>query len=133
MSKKIEQFEDLPLWKNASAVAVEIYKLSEIGKLKSDFGMKDQIRRSAASISNNIAEGFEYNNNQNFIRFLHYAKGSAGELRSQLFLLKETELINPETYHTLYEKLLDLSKQISGFIKYLKEFEQQKKQSITKN
>ena len=133
MSKKIEQFEDLPLWKNASAIAVEIYKISEIGKLRNDFGMKDQIRRSAASISNNIAEGFEYNNNLNFIRFLHYAKGSAGELRNQIFLLQETELINSETYHTLYEKLLDLSKQISGFIKYLKEFELQKKQSITKN
>ena len=55
---KIKQFEDLEIWKEATNIAIEIYLISEKGKLKNDFGMKDQIRRAAMSISDNIAEGF---------------------------------------------------------------------------
>lgn len=79
---KIEQFEDLPIWKQAAALALDIYRIAEAGKLKHDFCMKDQIKRAAISISSNIAEGYEYGNNKEFVRFLRYAKGSAGELRS---------------------------------------------------
>jgi four helix bundle protein len=68
-------------------IAIEIYKISEKGNLSKDFGSRDQIRSSSTSISNNIAEGFEYNNNKDFIRFLRYSKGSSGELRSQLYIL----------------------------------------------
>ena len=71
---KIKQFEDLEIWQKAVRIAIEIYKISEEGKLKTDFGMKDQIRRATASVSDNIAEGFEYDNNKDFIKFLHYSK-----------------------------------------------------------
>jgi len=57
---KIERFEDLDLWKEAIVIGVEIYKLTSVGKLEKDFSSKDQLRRAAISISNNIAEGFEY-------------------------------------------------------------------------
>ena len=120
---KIEQFEDLEVWQEASKIATVIYKISEEGKLKTDWGMRDQIRRSATSISNNIAEGFEYNSNKSFIRYLRIAKGSAGELRSQLFILKEAGFITLETYTDLYSKCIGISKQIAGFMKYLKKFE----------
>ncbi|SDL29563.1 four helix bundle protein [Catalinimonas alkaloidigena] len=116
---KIERFEDLQIWQDAAKVAVEMYQLSEIGRLKNDFGAKDQIRRAASSISNNIAEGFEYDNNGDFIRFLRYAKGSCGELRSQLYVLKEGGLIGNEAYERLYERLIGLSRQLAGFIRYL--------------
>ncbi len=79
---KIERFEDLPLWPKAAEISLEIYKMSEKGKLKTDFNMKDQIKRAAFSTSSNIAEGYEYGNNSDFVHFLRYAKGSAGELRS---------------------------------------------------
>ena len=91
---KIKRFEDLDIWKSAIEIAVDIYKIIEEGKLKQDWGLKDQIRRAAMSISNNIAEGFEYDNNKDFIKFFRYSKGSSGELRSQLFVLKKIEFIN---------------------------------------
>jgi|SRR6478609_6205819 len=124
---KIERFEDLDLWKEAVVIGVEIYKLTSIGKLEKDFSSKDQLRRAAISISNNIAEGFEYNNNKSFIKFLGYSKGSAGELRSNLFVLKEAQVISNDEYKNLETKLLSFSKNNGGFIKYLRNFESKKK------
>lgn len=124
---KIKRFEDLDIWKLAIEIAVDIYKISEQGKLKLDYGLKDQILRATMSISNNIAEGFEYDNNKDFIKFLRYSKGSSGELRSQLFVLKKIEFINETFYNDMFDRLISLSKQISGLIKYLKEYEKKNK------
>jgi four helix bundle protein len=118
---KIERFEDLPIWQKAADISLRTYKVAEKGKLKYDFSMKDQIKKAAFSISSNIAEGFEYGNNNDFIRFLRYAKGSAGELRSQVYILHNMELIEKPDYLQLNEQLIDISKQISGFMKYLRE------------
>ncbi len=116
---KIAQFEDMELWQDAVKIAADLYRLTENGKLKNDWGMKDQLRRAACSISNNIAEGFEYNNNPDFIRFLKYAKGSAGEVRNQLYILKEASFIESNEYDRFHSRLISLSKQIAGFKKYL--------------
>ena len=123
---KIERFEDLDLWKDAVKMGVSIYKVTEEGKMAKDFSARDQLRRAAISVSNNIAEGFEYNNNKAFVRFLMYAKGSAGELRSQLFVLKEAGIIEENKFYPLWENALKLSKSIEGFRKYLRNFEKQK-------
>ena len=123
---KIERFEDLDLWKDAVKMGVLIYKITEEGKMARDFSARDQLRRAAISVSNNIAEGFEYNNNKAFVRFLMYAKGSAGELRSQLFVLKEAGIIEENKFHPLWENALKLSRTIEGFRKYLRDFEKQK-------
>lgn len=123
---KIKQFEDLDIWKEATDIAIEIYLLSEKGKLKNDFGMKDQIRRAAMSISDNISEGFEYESNLQFIRFLRYSKGSSGELRNKLYVLYKADFIEEEFYWSMHKRLIAMSKQISGFIKYLREFEKNK-------
>lgn len=123
---KIKQFEDLEIWKEATAIAVKIYSVSEKGKLKVDFGLRDQLRTAAMSISNNIAEGFEYDNNKDFIKFLRYSKGSAGELRNQLYVLHKIEFIDKEFYDEFHKKLISLSRKIAGFIKYLKEYEKNK-------
>jgi len=123
---KIEKFEDLDVWKEAVSIGVRIYNLTSSGNLAKDFAIKDQLRRAAISISNNIAEGFEYNNNKVFVKFLGYAKGSAGELRSNLFVLRETNVLSTEVCEKLQLKLIAASKNISGFMKYLKEFESKK-------
>lgn len=123
---KIERFEDLEIWKKAEAIAVTIYKLTGMPGIKNDFGLKDQIQRAAFSISNNIAEGFEYNNTKDFIRFLRYSKASCGELRSQLSIIQKIGLIELSTYESIYTEIIILSKQISGFIKYLNKFEKEK-------
>ena len=127
---KIKRFEDLDIWKASVEIAIDIYIVSEKGKLKSDYGMKDQIRRAAMSISNNIAEGFKYDNNKNFIKFLRYSKGSSGELRSQLYVLKQIDFISESFYDEMYQKLILISKQISGLIKYLKEYEKKKSDNL---
>lgn len=125
---KIKRFEDMEIWQKSVEIAVEVYRISEEGRLKTDFGMKDQIRRAAASISDNIAEGFEYDNNKDFIRFLRYSKGSSGELRNKLYILHKAGFLNQEYYENMYERLIDLSKNIAGLIKYLNEYELKKNQ-----
>ena len=123
---KIERFEDLDLWKDAVKMGVSIYKVTEEGKMAKDFGARDQLRRAAISVSNNIAEGFEYNNNKAFIRFLMYAKGSVGELRSQLYVLKEAGMIEESKCQPIWENALKLSKGMEGFRKYLRNFDKNK-------
>ena len=77
------RFEDLPVWENAKDLAVTVYKVSFDGKLNKDYGLRDQIRKAAVSVSGNIAEGFERGTKKEFIQFLYVAKGSCGELRGR--------------------------------------------------
>ncbi|AMQ57665.1 four helix bundle protein [Algoriphagus sanaruensis] len=117
---KANSFEELVIWQKSIAIGVQIYQLSDQPPLKNDYKSRDQLIGSAVSISNNIAEGFEYNNRIQFIRFLGYAKGSAGELRSQLALLVEVGRVSQEDYLVLKEELIGLSRQIKALITYLK-------------
>lgn len=116
---KIDKFEDLEIWKESTDIAVEIYRISSSGNFGKDFGLRDQIRRAAVSISSNIAEGFEMSNNNELIRYLAIAKGSTGEVRSQLFISFRLGYINQKEFEALNERLVVLSSKISGFIKYL--------------
>lgn len=113
-------FMEIPLWKEAVDFAAEVYRFCEKGKLKTDYRMKDQLRAAAASISNNIAEGFEYGNNKIFIRFLTYSKGSSGEVFNQFTILNKANMIDESSYTYFSNKALRLSRQIGGFIQYLK-------------
>src|SRR5262244_1280135 len=84
---KYERFEDLPVWKDAIELAVQIYSLTEDEAFKGKASLRDQLERAAVSVSNNIAEGFERGTTQELITFLYIARGSAGEVRSMLHLL----------------------------------------------
>ncbi|WP_230981343.1 four helix bundle protein [Echinicola salinicaeni] len=77
---KISCFEELDVWRHAAQIGVDVYQIADKTPLSEDFKSRDQLIAAAISISNNIAEGFEYNNNKDFVRFLIYAKGSAGEV-----------------------------------------------------
>ena len=123
---KIEKFEELEIWKIAILIAVEIYLLCDEEPLKPDWGMKDQIRRAACSMSDNIAEGFEYNNNPDFIRFLNYAKGSSGEFRNKLTILNRANKIGDEVFQNLYLRSIEFSSKTKSLIDYLKKFEADK-------
>lgn len=114
---KIDSFEELDIWKLSVELSKSIYKITERKEI--DYGLKDQVRRASVSVSSNIAEGFEYNNNKEFLRFLKYSKGSAGEVRSQVYLLKELGFINDEEYQKMKEDTLLLSKKIKSFMNYL--------------
>jgi four helix bundle protein len=124
---KIEKFEDMEIWQIGKQIAVEAYRISDLEPMKSDFGLKDQFRRAAMSMSDNVAEGFEYNNNPDFVRFLVYAKGSSGEFRNKIIILKETNKINETDYLFFYTKAIEFSSKTKRFIDYLKEFEKNKK------
>jgi four helix bundle protein len=113
-------FEDLPVWKEAKELAVLIYKLTSCGKIYKDFGLKDQVQRSAVSISSNIAEGFERGSKQEFIQYLYIARGSCGELRSQLHIAKDIGYFESKEFNKIHNLSLKVSKQINGFIEYLK-------------
>jgi len=115
-------FEELPVWKSAKDLAILIYKVTSQGKISRDYGLKDQIQRAAVSVSSNIAEGFERGTKQEFIQFLYIARGSCGELRSQLYIAKEIGYLDDnEEFKKLCEATRKVSKQINGFIEYLKE------------
>jgi len=116
---KIERFEDMEIWQQARSITKMIYSYSKQGAFGHDFGLRDQIKRAAVSIMSNIAEGFERGTNKEFIQFLYIAKGSAGEVRSQLYVAFDLGYIDKNTFGTIHADLLSLSKQISGFIQYL--------------
>jgi len=116
---KIERFEDLDIWKKSIELYVDIFGVIENSGLKNDFSAKDQLKRATLSISNNIAEGFEYENNLQFIRFLRYSKGSAGEIRNMVTVFFMTGQISKEQHDKLIEKIVEISKSIKGFMKYL--------------
>src|SRR6476660_5533967 len=105
---KYSSFVELPIWKEAVEFAAEVYKFCELGKLKTDYRMKDQLRAAASSISNNIAEGFEYGNNKEFVRFLTYSKGSSAEVFNQFCILYKAEMVDEVSYRYFSTKARDL-------------------------
>ena len=113
-------FEDLPVWKEAIVLAVQIYKITKEEKFKRDYGLSEQIRRAAVSVSSNIAEGFERSSRKEFIRSLYIAKGSVSEVRSQLFLSKELGYLDGDFSGKLLEQTRSLSRQIGALISFLK-------------
>lgn len=84
-----------------------------------EYGFKDQIKRAVVSITNNIAEGSEYNNNKQFVRYLKIAKGSCAEVRNMLILAKELELCSEDEIQKSLNLTIEISQNISNFIKYL--------------
>jgi four helix bundle protein len=116
-------FEDIDAWKNARILADEIFILTCEGSFAKDFRLKDQINGSAGSVMDNIAEGFERDGAREFIQFLSIAKGSSGEVRSQLYRSLDRKHIDEKKFDELMQKVIIISKQITGLISYLKKSE----------
>lgn len=115
--KRIETFEDLVIWQKAVELAKDVYLLTEREKLRTDFGLRSQMRNSAVSISSNIAEGFERRTRKEYLNFLNIAKASAGELRSQLYVAREVGYLNADEHVELREKAKFLSGSIWNHMK----------------
>ena len=114
MNKKIECFEYLYIWQKAVEYAKEIYLITDKKELKSDFGLKDQMRRASVSISTNIAEGFERRSRKEYLNFLNIAKGSAGEIRSLIYVASEISYIDTIEHKHLRERAKFLSGSITN-------------------
>lgn len=119
---KVEKFEDLKVWQQGMLLCKEIYTITQYEVFAKDYGLKDQIRRSAISIPSNISEGFERDSQKQFLYFLAIAKGSCGELRTQLHLAFELGYITEGALENLKDHCIQTSRQLSGFISYLKQY-----------
>ena len=111
-----KSFENLDVWKRSSRLAVEIY-----GALSNcrDFSLKDQITRAAVSIPSNIAEGAERFSDKEFARFLYIARGSAAELRTQLYIANKVNLIDNKRAKEYVDEVTQLSAMLQGLVKSL--------------
>ena len=113
---KKRRFEELRVWKDARILVKNVYTLTEPLK---DWGFKDQIRRAAVSVMNNIAEGSEAGSDANFTKFLNIAKGSCGEVRSMLYLLDDIFQVEHDKITILLDDAERISSNIYNLILYL--------------
>ena len=120
---KVERFEDLTSWQKARELNRRVYEFSRSPAFARDFGLRDQMRRASISVMSNIAEGFERGGDKEFIQFLATAKGSCGELRSQLYAALDEQYLNQAEFDTLHALCLEVSRLISGFMAYLRRSE----------
>lgn len=120
----ISQFEDMEIWKLARHQCIEIREQLLQTEFSKDWELKNQINASSGSVMDNIAEGFERSGNKEFRNFLIIAKGSNGEVRSQLYRAFDRNYISQEKFEELKNKCVTLSKKITAFIKYLKNSEE---------
>ena len=116
----INRFEDLQVWKTARILNKKVYELTGQGRFSRDYGLRDQIRRASVSVMSNISEGFESQTQALFITYLGRAKASAGEVRSQLYVALDLDYISREQYRATIQITEECSRQLFGFIKYLK-------------
>ena len=117
---KVQKFEDLEIFQSARNLCKEVYAITKDGEFHKDTRFVQQIHASAGSVMDNIAEGFEREGNKEFINFLYIAKGSCGEVRSQIIRASDVGFLDNETAANLYNDCLNLSKAISKFISSLK-------------
>jgi four helix bundle protein len=115
----IKNFEDLEVWQKARILCKKVFELMQKESFSKDYELKNQISRSSGSTMDNIAEGFERGGNREFIQFLGFAKGSAGEVRSQLYRAKDRNHINEAEFKETYALADEVGKMISGLTKYL--------------
>jgi len=104
---RVERFEDLVAWQKSKHLCVAIYRVTANARFARDFGLRDQIQRAAVSVMSNIAERFNRNSRAEFARFLAIARGSAGEVRSQLYLAKELGYLGEEESGALLSACLE--------------------------
>ena len=113
----ITRFEDIKSWQEARVLAGEIYALTNDGTFARDYGLRDQIRRATVSILSNIAEGFEKDTPREFCRYLRIAKGSAGEVRAQLYIALDVGYLTQDQFPPLYDRTNTISRLLHGLIR----------------
>ncbi len=112
--------EDIEAWQKARELTKMIYSVSGQGEFSRDFGLKDQIRRASVSIMSNLAEGFERDGNREFLQHLSIAKGSLGELRTQLIIALDQRYLSNEMSQELQNLSADTGRILAGLMIYLR-------------
>jgi len=119
-------FEELDVWQRGTKVAIRVY---DVLKGCRDYGLRDQMTRAAVSISSNIAEGAERDSRKEFVRYLHIAKGSAAELRTQVHIAHAVQLITSQQHGEIKEELVIISRKLHKLIESLNKRTSQPKQT----
>ncbi len=119
--EKIRRFEDLEIFQIARGLCKDIYIITDAESFKCDYRFTQQIRAAAGSIMDNIAEGFERNGNKEFVNFLYIAKGSCGEVRSQLLRANDVGYIDDNSFRQLYDRTLELGRKIYNLAQKIKD------------
>ncbi len=117
----IQRFEDLQVWQASRELVKWVYHAARTQPLKRDPSLVDQMQRAAVSVSSNLAEGHERGSRVQYVEYCFIAKGSAGELRSQVINAHDVGLLDDNAYAYLYERCLDVSRLLGGYIKHLLE------------
>jgi four helix bundle protein len=115
-----KKFEDIEAWKKARQLTKQIYRISRTGPFARDFALRDQIRRASVSIMSNIAEGYDRSGTGEFIQFLATAKGSAAEVKCQLYVALDESYINSSTFDELTALVTEIGNMIGGLMSYLR-------------
>ena len=113
----VQRFEDLLCWQRARELTSAVYKSFASCR---DRGFTDQIQRASVSVMSNISEGFESGTRESFVNYLYIAKGSAGEVRAQLYAASDIGYLNIETFKDLKSRAEECSRLLNSFIKAVK-------------
>jgi four helix bundle protein len=116
----VERFEDLDVWQNARTLTNQVYEHTRQEPFANDVGLRDQVRRASVSIMSNIAEGFESRTQSVFVDHLGRARGSAGEVRSQLYVALDQDYLSETEFKTTYDLVETTSRRLFRLIQYLK-------------
>ncbi len=116
---RIETFEELACWQKGRELTKAVYRASRSGEFAKDYALRDQIRRACISVTSNIAEGFERGGDKEFHQFLSQAKGSCGEVRSQLYVALDEAYITDAQFKAMKTLAMETSRAIAGMMGYL--------------
>lgn len=116
----IKRFEDLETWQAGRELTQLIYSVTDRRPFSRDFGLVDQVRRAAVSVMNNIVEGFDSGSTAEFVKFLGYARRSASEVQSCLYVALDHAYLSQEAFQQTYAKAGEVRNLIGGFIRYLR-------------
>ena len=115
-----KKFEDIEAWKKARELTSQVYRISRIGAFAKDFALRDQIRRASVSIMSNIAEGYDRSGTGEFVQFLSTAKGSAAEVKCQLYVALDQDYVDNSTFRELTSLATEIGNMIAGLMNYLR-------------
>ena len=118
--RKVRTFEDLLVWQLSIELVKRVYVLTANAWFSKDFELRSQIRRASVSIPTNIAEGFDRSGTGEFVQFLAMAKGSAGEVKSQLYIALDLNYIDKEIFNQLFSLAAETDRLIGGLMNYLR-------------
>ena len=115
-----KKFEEIEAWKKSRELTNRIYGISKSGPFAKDFALRDQIRRASVSIMSNIAEGHDRGGTGEFVQFLSTAKGSAAEVKCQLYVALDQSYVDDSTFSELSNLATEIGNMVAGLMKYLR-------------